>query len=235
MQRPPKGRGHREAAGEGTGNAPSADSASVPPIIAISPNPHSCVGRNPVGAARRRRRGAQRRLLMSPRPMSFPRKREPTPSVRALPVPLPSFPRRREPCIPTHRHSCVGRNPVGAARRHRRGATRPVSPDPQAPRHSRESGNLPQASAPYPPPCRHSRVGGNPASPRPMSSCVGRNPVGAARRHRRGASRPVSPDPQAPRHSRESGNLPQASAPYPPPCRHSRIGGNHVGAQAFSV
>ena len=39
------------------------------------------------------------------------------------------------------RHSCVGRNPFGASAPQT--GRRPVSPNPHAPRHSRESGNLP--------------------------------------------------------------------------------------------
>ena len=54
---------------------------------------------------------------------------------------------------PHHRHSGVGRNPVGAARRHRRGAMRPVSLTPKR-------RVIPAKAGTYPS-CRHSRVGGN--------------------------------------------------------------------------
>ena len=46
---------------------------------------------------------------------------------------------------PQSRHSGVGRNPVGRASAHETGRS-PVSPDPTDPRHSRESGNLLEAS-----------------------------------------------------------------------------------------
>ena len=60
----------------------------------------------------------------------------------------------RAPSFPyPYRHSCVGRNPFGAPAPQT--GRSPVSLDPQAPRHSRASGNLP--------PDRHSRVGGNDA------------------------------------------------------------------------
>ena len=47
---------------------------------------------------------------------------------------------------PQSRHSDEGRNPVGRASAHGRGAPRPVSLAHHAPRHSRESGNLLGAS-----------------------------------------------------------------------------------------
>ncbi len=156
--------------------------------------------------------GAAPRLHVLPGATSFLRKREPTP----------------------HRHSCVGRNPFGA--KAPQTGLRPVSTFSPVPRHSRESGNLPLIVIPakagtYPSSSflrrqesirRESATDG--AAPRlhvlpgatsfprkreptpHRHSCIGRNPFGAIAPQT--GLRPVSTFSPAPRHSRESGNLP---------------------------
>ena len=69
----------------------------------------------------------------------------PTPTPPALPAKAGTYPLAARP-LP--RHSCVGRNPVGAQAPQT--GRSPVSMDPHAPRHSRESGNLPPVAAPRP-------------------------------------------------------------------------------------
>ena len=73
---------------------------------------------------------------------------------------------------------------------------------------------------------RHSRVGGNPEARKASKSSSpyngrGRRRSGGRGYCGRGATCLVSPDSQAPRHSRESGNLPHD--------RHSGVGRNPVG------
>ena len=168
---------------------------------------HSCVGGNPFGA--QAPQTGLRPVSPIPRGHVIPAKAGTYP-VPPTAVPSPAAFAASSPLLGRGgiRHSRVGRNPFGAQAPQT--GRSPVSNDPPGPRHSRESGNLPQApdrstlsrrvrgvlSPSRERGIRHSRVGGNLA---PLDG---------------GATRPVSPIPQAPRHSRESGNL--LEAPRPP-------------------
>ena len=153
---PYKGRGRRERGGRGYCGR-GAQRSVIPP-----PYRHSCVGRNPFGRPSAHD-GAQAPSPLIPKRLVIPAKAgtypqsplslqgERTPRTRRERVlatgrvafrhspTLPSFLRRQES--------------IRAPQCPRRGAS-PVSPNPQAPRHSRESGNLPHD--------RHSRLRGNP-------------------------------------------------------------------------
>ena len=107
------------------------------------------------------------------------------PTRRVTPAKAGTYSLCRHSRVPLCRHSGEGRNPVGAARRPRRGANALVSPDPHAPRHSRESGNLLEGA----PPSLLAYAGIPPPSPRPPA--LKRRSFGAKKRSCSAQKRPI--------------------------------------------